>query len=181
MKTEISDHEREQRRRIRNSVNSLRHGLTTVRRTNPIFAAEIVDIAKSMSDESDGVVYDKALLVAECDVTIAEIRKYKHYLILRMKDPNSLSTTQKKLQFRMGRAKVRRMIGIAKPPRNRSDFHYGDFACLMTENWGSPGGIELSIIRALPDLLKITGYETRIWRMRRRRFLEFLHAMEGAT
>ena len=173
-----------QRRGIRTNVNALRHGLTTVRRSNPFYAPEIAAIAESMCHPTDKVLYDKALLVAECDITIAQIRRYKHYLIARMEDPDCLRTTQKKLQFIMRRAKSRRMMGrladkLMYFPRGRSDHPYADFALLMTENWGSPGGIGHAVIRALPDITKITKYETKIWSMRRRRFQQLLAAKAG--
>jgi hypothetical protein len=83
----------------------------------------------------------------------------------------------------MRRAKIWRMFGLSDKfiefPHDRSEHQYGDFAFLLTENWGSPGGVDLAIVRALPDILKISGYETKIWRMRRRRFQQFLAAKEG--
>jgi hypothetical protein len=176
----ISPEQKEERRRIRNSVNALRHGLTTVRRSNPIFAPEITAIAESMCHASDQFLYDKAMLVAECDVTIAEIRRYKHYLIARMQDPDCLPTTKGNMEFRKRYAKVRQMLKISdnlsKFPASRSDPAFGDFAFHMTEMWGSPGGIELALVRALPDIEKVTRYEMKIWSLRRRRFREFLAA-----
>jgi hypothetical protein len=75
------------------------------------------------------------------------------------------------------------MFGLADKllhfPRSILDPKYVDFAFHITENWGSPGGIELAIVRALPDIVKITNYESKIWRMRRRRFQQFLAAKEG--
>ncbi len=172
-----------ERRRIRNSVNALRHGLTTIRRSNPIYAPDILAIAKTMCPSTDEALFEKALLVAECDVAIAHIRQYKLYLIARMADPDCLPTNKNKAEFISRRAKLRRLHGVTDKmlpfPRDRSDPAFGDFALRMAEYWGSPGGIELPVIRALPDLVKVTNYEIKIWRMRRRRFLQFLSVKAG--
>ncbi len=185
MKVYICAAQKEKRRRIRNNVNALRHGLTTVRRSNPVFAPEILSIAKGMCNDTEKVLYDKALRVAECDVTIAQIRRYKHYLMNRMQDPDCLPTTQRKLEFRKRQATVWRMFKISEKlltcETSRSDPAFGDFAFHMTEMWGSPGNVEEALVRALPDLLKLGRFEVRIWSLRRRRFREFLAARESAT
>ena len=130
-------------------------------------------------------LYEKALLVAECDVTIAQIRRYKRYLFARMEDPTAFQQVKGRLNSECaGRrsGECSRSPTRSVPfPASRSDPRYGDFALLMTENWGSPGGTEFAAVRALPDIEKITKYETRIWSLRRRRFLQFLATKAGLS
>ena len=65
--------------KVRSSRNAVRHGLTTISRHNRAFAPNIVEIAKAMcSDDQDPLLYDKALLVAECDVLLAEVSTPSH-------------------------------------------------------------------------------------------------------
>jgi hypothetical protein len=86
--------------RARSSRNAFRHGLTTITLSNPAYSPKIREIAKSMcGDDQNPRLYQKALVVAECDVLIAQVGNYKQALIARLVDPNALPTRKSLLEW----------------------------------------------------------------------------------
>jgi len=82
------------------SRNALRHGLTTVKRSNPPYAGTIVELAIYMcGNDHDPHLYAKALEIAECDVLIGRLYEYGSALVERLVDPESLPTKDSKVDW----------------------------------------------------------------------------------
>ena len=85
----------------RSCHNALRHGLTLINRHNPIFAANIEEIAKrTCGDDQNPLLYEQALVFAECGVLLSRARAHTVALTERLSDPNSFPTTKKRSQWK---------------------------------------------------------------------------------
>src|SRR5450759_414202 len=95
--------------KTRSCRNALRHGLTLVNRHNPVFAPEVEEIAKKMcGDDQDPLLYEQALVIAECDLLLSRVRAHTVVLTERLSDPNSFPTTKKRSQWKHRRDTVYR-------------------------------------------------------------------------
>lgn len=75
--------------------NALRHGFTLINRHNPTFASEIEEIARRLcGDEKNPLLYEQALVIAECDILLSRVHAYSGGLIARVKDTTALPTTK---------------------------------------------------------------------------------------
>ena len=87
--------------KARSCRNALRHGLTLINRHNPVFAPEIEEIAKKMcGDDQDPLLYEQALVIAECDVLLSRVRAHTVALTERLSEPNSLPITKKRSEWK---------------------------------------------------------------------------------
>src|ERR1019366_10160032 len=63
--------------KARSCRNALRHGLTLINRHNPVFVHEIDEIAKKMcGGDQDTLLYEQALVIAECDLLLSRARAH---------------------------------------------------------------------------------------------------------
>ena len=170
--------------KARSCRNALRHGLTLITRHNPIFVHEIDEIAKKMSGgDQDTLLYEQALVIAECDLLLSRVRAHAVVLTERLSDPNSFPTTKRRSEW-----KHRRDNGY-----RRQEEYDAMAACypLPGEPCNcAPGELDLryaafwrpiedrddcaAFVAALPDLARVARYERRAWSRRRRAFREFL-------
>ena len=87
--------------KARSSRNALRHGLTLITRHNPIFVHEIDEIAKKMSGgDQDTLLYEQALVIAECDLLLSRARAHSVAVTERLSDQNSFPTTKKRSEWK---------------------------------------------------------------------------------
>ena len=173
--------------KVRSSRNAVRHGLTTISRHNRAFAPNIVEIAKAMcSDDQDPLLYDKALLVAECDVLLAQVRTYRMALIERLIELKSLPTTKRRTEWKNTRDFVHlqhklydEIMAVHPPPgapckEGKFDRLLKIFFC-----WGQNRDDHTAFVAALPDIIRLARYKQRAWSRRSRAFREFLVIKSG--
>lgn len=167
------------------SRNALRHGLTTVKRSNPAYASTIVELAIHMcGTDDDPHLYAKALEIAECDVLIGRLYEYGSALIERLVDPDSLPTEESKVEckrrseFGQWQCDIQPQVMAVHPgPSGPVD----DEKTKTFNRWikkffytGEDRDGYSAFVVALPDLMRLDRYEARVWSRRRRAFLEFL-------
>ena len=173
--------------KLRSSRNALRHGLTTISRLNRAFAPNIIEIAKAMcGDDQDPLLYDKALLVAECDVLLAQVRTYRMALIERVIDPESFPTTKRRTEWKNRAGFVHlqnkmydKIMAVHPPPG--APCKDGKFDRLLNKvfYWGEDRNDHAAFVAALPDVIRLARYEHRAWSRRSRAFREFLAIKSG--
>ena len=171
--------------RARSSRNAFRHGLTTITLSDPAYSPKISEIAKSMcGDDQDPRLYQKALVVAECDVLIAQIGSYKQALIARLVDPHALPTRKwlaewnKRMDFHDRQDAMHDKIMAVHPGPGavKEDDKTKTFNRLLCEfsDRGERRNAWQAFIAALPDIMRAARYERRAWSRRRRAFFEFI-------
>jgi hypothetical protein len=76
------------------SRNALRHGLTTVNYSNPIFAGEIEEMARALceGEDNNSHLFQRALVVAECDVVLRYVRRERLAAIQHRLDYNRVGS-----------------------------------------------------------------------------------------
>lgn len=164
--------------------NALRHGLTLINRQNPIFAATIEEIAKRMCGyDQNPLLYEQALVIAECDVLLSRVRAHTIVLIERLSDPNSFPTTKKRSQWKHRRDSVYQrmqecdtMMACYPFPGEPSTCAPGELDLRFAAFWRPIEDRDdcAALVAALPDLTRVARYERRAWSRRRRAFREFL-------
>ena len=171
--------------KTRSSRNAIRHGLTTITLINPAYSSRMIEIAKFLcGDDQDPRLYQKALVVAQCDVLLAEISRYELLLIERLVDPNSLPTRKSKAEWK-GRAKfcqrqhvlfdevmaAHPRAGTPSDEEKTKTFHR-----LLAEFFGYRENRDgySAFVAALPDIMRVNRYERRAWSRRQRAFSDFL-------
>jgi hypothetical protein len=168
--------------KARSSRNALRHGLTTISRHDSAWAPQIVEIAKAMcGKKQDPLLYYKALLVAECDVLLAQVRSYRTALMERVIDPSSLPTTKKRTEWKNRRdfSKLQfnyfKEIMEAHPPAD-SPGRRGNFDSLLKKFFycGKDRDDQSAFAAAMPDIMRLARYKQRAWSRRRHAFRNFL-------
>jgi hypothetical protein len=168
--------------KARSSRNALRHGLTTISHHDSVWAPQIVEIAKAMcGKDQDPLVYHKALLVAECDVLLAQVRSYRMALMERVIDPSSMPTTKKRTEWKNRRdfsylqTKWFEEIMAAHPPPNFASTG-GNFESLLKKFFycGKDRDDQSAFAAAMPDIMRLARYERRAWSRRRHAFRDFL-------
>src|SRR6185437_4386802 len=170
--------------KARSCRNAFRHGLTLVDRHSPSFATDIGKIARKMcGDDQDPLLYEQALVMAECDILLSRVRAHSAALIERLNDPNSFPTTKKRSEWkRRGEAMYQRMrdydamVACYPLPGEPSNCAPGELDLRYAAYWRSPDNRDdcAAFVAALPDLVRVSRYERRAWSRRRRAFREFL-------
>jgi hypothetical protein len=170
--------------KTRSCRNALRHGLTLVNRHNPVFAPEVEEIAKKMcGDDQDPLLYEQALVIAECDLLLSRVRAHTVVLTERLSDPNSFPTTKKRSQWKHRRDTVYRrqkecdtMAACYLLPGEPSTCAPGELDLRYAAFWRPIEDRDdcAAFVAALPDLARVARYERRAWSRRRRAFREFL-------
>jgi hypothetical protein len=170
--------------KARSCRNALRHGLTLINRQNPIFAFQIEEIAERMcGDDRDPLLYEQALVVAECDVLLSRARAHTVALTERLTDPNSFPTTKKRSQWKHRRDSLYRrqrewdaMAACYPLPGQPCNCAPGELDLRYAAFWQRIEDRDdcAAFIAALPDLTRVARYERRAWSRRRQAFREFL-------
>ncbi len=71
----------------RSSRNALRHGLSACHHS-PLTDAEITKMAKAIcGDDTDPLLFDQAVVIAECELLLRKVRLQKIAAIERLRDP----------------------------------------------------------------------------------------------
>jgi hypothetical protein len=183
-KAEVRKKRKENARNARRSTqNAQTHGLTTVRRNNPVYRDEIAQLAEVFcSGESDPVLYQRALGLATAMVLLRQIDMYKHFLITRLRYPQRFRTTNVRGHLQYNTRDTRRKYGLcdeAYPPRSREcptgrspNAHALLRAALEPPKLRDDMD---AFLMAIPELLRIARYERDAWRMWNRAFREYLY------
>ena len=170
--------------KARSCRNAFRHGLTLINRHNPVLVPAIEEIAKRMcGDDYDPLLYEQALVMAECDLLLSHARAHAVALTERVRDPKALPTTKRRSEW-----KRRREYAY-----QRQDEFDAMAACYLLPGEPStcaPGELDLryaafwrpiedrdecaAFVASLPDLRRVARYERRAWSRRRRALREFL-------
>jgi hypothetical protein len=185
---EIMTDGRKAKRAARCAQNALRHGLTTVSRRHPSYHADIVELAKLMcGTDDDPALFEKAAAVAECDILIREIRRYRNRLLERLADPDTspAAWAPKEREYRLSRmksslAKGERLLELHPRPDTSSEDR-AKFDELMKEYWTveKDRGPDDVWFMALPDLDQISRYERRTWSRRKRMLMQYMAYLAG--
>src|ERR1035437_4937498 len=170
--------------KARSCRNALRHGLTLINRHNPVFAPEIEEIAKKMcGDDQDPLLYEQALVIAECDLLLSRVRAHAVVLTERLSDPNSFPTTKRRSEWKHRRDNGYRrqeeydaMAACYPLPGEPCNCAPGELDLRYAAFWRPIEDRDdcVTFIAALPDLARVARYERRAWSRRRRAFREFL-------
>jgi hypothetical protein len=170
------------RRNINSVQNALRHGLASkLALRNQRLEIEI--LARLMCGTHNSVLLaEKAVTVAECDVAISEIRRYKNRLLMRLQDPEASATMHatKEREHRFEQHDRRSAIGkslvAAFVGPDASKEAAAEFDRLVEDYWSvEPNRLPDDVwAEALPELLRISRYERRAWSRRKRAFMDYL-------
>ena len=145
-------------------------------------------LAKIMcNDQENPILFEKAFAVAECDLSIRDIRKYKNRLLVRSQDPDASTTSEirkeRKFRFKQhdrktknGTKLVTAFVGLDSSPEAAAHFEQ-----CMKEYWSvdADRSPDDAWAKALPDLERISRYERRAWSRRRRAFMEYIAVLSG--
>jgi hypothetical protein len=162
--------------------NALRHGLTTIRRSNPIYLADIVALAKVFcAGDRTPEVYEAALDLALSQVTLREIRTHKQFLFSRLLNSDRFPTTRRWAELRYATSMLHEKHSLYDrairevPPsgwtKRTAQFDQLARAILAEPRRRKP---EAALFLALPELVRITRYERKAWRIWNRAFERFL-------
>lgn len=168
--------------------NALRHGLNLINKCNPAFADKIELIAKRICEGcNDPLLYEEALTIAECDVTLWQARCHTMTLLSRFSDPLARPSAEWNREFKEraaafdARFKEVKAIDACYPqPGQRSSCPPNELERRWAAYWIRNDRDDCAAaFDALPDLVRIHRYERRAWSRRRRAFQRYLIIKSG--
>ena len=78
------------------SRNAMRHGLSTINRSNPLVAADIARLADALcEDDSNPLLYEQALIIAENHMMLRSVRSERVAAIERLRDRTAVPYAQR--------------------------------------------------------------------------------------
>lgn len=173
------------------SHNALRHGLAALTH-KPAAFAEVERIAKAICNgNTDPLLFDQALVIAENEMVRRCVRVEAIALIERLRDitVNPLSRdnslTRAKVRFRRGKlrykqlvqAKAKTIATTTGGEKNSLQEQESDAAQSQPTRMQKPikSRDEFDALRlAMPDLDRLARYERRAWSRQKRAFREFI-------
>lgn len=176
--------------------NAFRHGLAVFSRKKPALFRQIEVMAKAICQgDNDPLLFEQALLIAENELLLLQVRAQRIAVIERLRDPQAIALAKgdnflalgraRSLQFDIAAAKLAMMEAeLAKQGKYLDDLQYDQPGELMTcANWPAPplARDEYEAMRmAMPDLGRLSRYERRAW-SRRKRAVRKLTAIRRLT
>jgi hypothetical protein len=179
----------------RASRNALRHGLAAISRYNPAYFPEIDRIAKAYCEgEDDPLLFEQALMMAECDLILMYVAAERLAAIARMRDPKAIPFSDTKAS--LGRARARfaqaklaytklvkekaatasksaKNLSRRAPTPNTSNLNAAptspNKAATQPRKYDEVEGM----LRAVPDLKRLERYERRAISRRNRAIRDF--------
>jgi hypothetical protein len=173
------------------SCNAFRHGLAACIHRDPQYASQLHELARAYCKGSvDPLLYEQALVIAECDLMLRRVSTQAIIAIERLQDGTAIALSKRDNSLRVAKARsaqadlafeeierVRAKYGITEPDL--------DIALpLELENqppqpgWRPPPpkirDEAEAITEALPDIKRLERYKRRAWSRRRRAFRELL-------
>jgi hypothetical protein len=167
------------------SCNALRHGLSALSHRDPAIVAEIELMAKAIcGDDTNPLLLDQAVVIAENEVLLRSVRMQKLAVIERLYDPWICSLSKG----------PRRILAMARLRFRQDKIAYDEFSQLVTKlrkrgekffTIFEPREVKPDepVVRyeaikdrdehdalqeALPDLVRLLRYERRAWSRRKR-------------
>jgi len=90
----------------RASRNALQHGLAAISQYNPDYFPEIDGIAKAYCEgDNDPLLFEQALIMAECDLILMYVAAERLAAIARMRDPEAIPFSDMKASLARARAR----------------------------------------------------------------------------
>src|SRR5437588_12950126 len=78
--------------KVRASRNACRHGLAAISHDNLAYCAEIEQAAKAICEgDSDPLLFDQALIIAENDLILRCVRTQQVFVIERLRDATAMA------------------------------------------------------------------------------------------
>jgi hypothetical protein len=173
------------------SRNALRHGLAASIHGDPQYASQLHELARAYCKGSvDPLLYEQALVIAECDLMLRRVSTQGIIAIERLRDGTAIALSKRDNSLRVAKA-VCAQTALAFEEIERVKTKYGvteldlDIAMLKLpelENqppqpgWRPPPpkmrDEAEAITEALPDIKRLERYKRRAWSRRRRAFRE---------
>ena len=172
----------------RPTQNALRHGLTRISVRRPEYAQDVRDIAEMIYDgDQEPELFEAAVRVAECDVLIREIRRYRVWLLKLPKDsleePFAGPATKHRPRLPKRRSLPQRedaalLVGaVTVKSSARSNALLHDASMKSGTPRTKSAGIALH--GALAHLVGLERYERRAWSRRKRAVLDYIAIRMG--
>jgi hypothetical protein len=187
----------------RASRNALRHGLAAISRYNPAYFPEIDRIAKAYCEgDNDPLLFEQALIMAECDLILMYVAAERLAAIARMRDPKAIPFSDTKASLARARARFAqakfayaKLVKEKAATASKSAMNLGrKSAGTGLEKKATPNTSNLNaapnspnkvatqprkydevegMLRAVPDLKRLERYERRAISRRNRAMHEF--------
>jgi hypothetical protein len=169
--------------KARSSQNGLRHGLNTINRAHPAYAEEINRQAGAlMQGRDDLLLWEPALMIAECNVIMRCAQAEQIAAIERLRDPSAVPLHRRNATLSQARARfAESKIADEELQQYPSRMFVG-----WTGQYQHPTGplVELwkkpkersegeALHEAFAEIRKLRRYERRAWSKRRRAMRTF--------
>ena len=175
--------------KARSSCNALRHGLAAVTRGHLAHTEEITRLAKAiMGSATHPLLYERALVIAECDVLLRCVRTEQLAVIERLRDASARPLAE-------GDDRLARAREISRAYRHRYALEKvanAKYFALSEEEqdkiWEGDEPSALAVLPppvrerdesammcvAMPDLRRLLRYERRAWSRRKKAMRKYL-------
>jgi len=174
--------------KARSSRNALRHGLTIVNRCNPAYAPVIEWLAEAIcGNNRDVELYEKALVIAEAELTISCVRAQTVIAIDRLWDPTTTPYCHGfeapfNIAVQIAERRIRHFLTIdhyceQHMGRESSSRFDDDTIDRILDGFCSPAvreNQEEAILHAMPDIVRLARYMRRAWSRRCRALRDFI-------
>lgn len=174
----------------RASRNAFRHGLSSLLHREPVIDAEIEQMAKAIcGDDTNSLLLDQAVVIAENELLLRNVRRQKIAVIERLHDPWLCSLSKGDRRTAMANLRFRQM-----------EIAYAEFSWLAAKlrkegkkvfTFVTPGDVKPdepvvryepiierdehdAIQKGLSDLALLLRYERRAWSRRRTALYKFI-------
>jgi hypothetical protein len=173
------------------SRNALRHGLAAMKNLDPVLPQDIELMAKAIcADDTNPLLFEQALLIAECGMVLRCVRTERVGMIERLRDVTAIALAKGDNRIALAKAKMHevnlawaeliplraKISAMTKEERlkllDEEERHESESASRRTpleERDESDAMCE-----AMPDLIRLARYERRGWSRQKRALRRFI-------
>jgi hypothetical protein len=177
--------------KARTCRNALKHGLAACYKHDPLLLQQSRQLARAIcGDDDNELLFEQALIVAECDQLLRRITAHRVVIIERLQDPVVIPVSKDHAETRMK---------VFKRVRKQGELAYSEFSQLKTKLIAQGENVvsfmnarrtkattkwkyeplkdreEFGMVReAIEDIERLRRYERRAWSRRNRAIREFI-------